>query len=1036
MIESFQQVLLRTPLQSLKNAYEFSNGLSELFEEGIYLSSPEFYEELKKTGDISKREKSKVHLSLSKYCIRSASRCTPYGTFAGCALVNVTDDETSIILGQMNEHVRHIRIDMNYVTEIINALLKLPPIKEQIKVYPNNSIYELSASYRYVEYTIENNLRSYSLNSIRKSKYIKAVLKFASTGAKIKSLVDLLVVSEKVEENEAVDFISDMYKSQLLVSELEPNITGEEPLDRLIAQLELFKGIQHIISTFKSIQKIIRQPKAGIECYKEIENYLRKLRLPIQIPKNTLQTDLFVSLKKNNIDAKILKEIGLQIQDLLIFSGPQKNAFLETFKNNFINKYDREEIELSIALDADIGIGYAEINQSTSGGNKLIDDLLITGKDNLVSSQIDHKQQFILSKYLQFLENNDAEIELTKDELLKFKSKQTKVYRQPRTLYLMGSLLKKDSLLSTEKFKFDILGIAAQSPAKLLARFSHGDPQLCALTKNILKEEEKEYPEAIFAEFVHLPQARISNILLRPILGDYEIPYVGGSGIDKKSQIPINDIMISVRNNEIILRSKNHNKRIIPRLTTAHNYSQMSLPIYRFLGDLQYQGKTNINFWDWDTLSAIKHLPKVIYKNLVIKKARWKVDLDDISDMPENKSYHLDYFSVFRSKIHIPKKVTYVESDNKLLIDFENTIGIELFLHYLHRHKSIVIEEFLYTEENCIINDVNNLPFINELIVPFKLSNNLNGPGFQNQISKNIAKRKFIPSSEWLYFKIYCGPATAEIILKENILTFINKHEVKAFKKFFFIRFSDQSNHIRIRFLNVDSNKQSALQIKFIAIFQKLVADNVVEKIVLDTYSRELERYGPDLINESESIFYNDSVAVLKFISLLEDESSEQYRMLFALRGIDMLLDDFQLTLVNKAALLKQMFLSYFKEFGESPQLQKQLNEKYRQNQKMIFSHMDEANDIINEIEEAVSVFQNRSKMNKPVIENIKFKLNGADLKLYDLLGSYLHMFMNRLFINNQRKCELVIYLFLERYYTSQNSITKLKNTPKQQMHH
>ena len=62
--------------------------------------------------------------------------------------------------------------------------------------------------------------------------------------------------------------------------------------------------------------------------------------------------------------------------------------------------------------------------------------------------------------------------------------------------------------------------------------------------------------------------------------------------------------------------------------------------------------------------------------------------------------------------------VCYNEDGNKLLIDFEQEKGIELFLHYLHRYKNILLEEFLFVEDHCVVRDVQGLPFTNELIIP------------------------------------------------------------------------------------------------------------------------------------------------------------------------------------------------------------------------------------------------------------------------------------------------------------------------------
>ena len=44
------------------------------------------------------------------------------------------------------------------------------------------------------------------------------------------------------------------------------------------------------------------------------------------------------------------------------------------------------------------------------------------------------------------------------------------------------------------------------------------------------------------------------------------------------------------------------------------------------------------------------------------------------------------------------------------------------------------------------------------------------------------------------------------------------------------------------------------------------------------------------------------------------------------------------------------------------------------------------------------------------------------------LMSSYLHMFINRMFVSNQRKVELVVYDYLLKYYESKIAREKNKN--------
>src|SRR5690606_14240889 len=215
------------------------------------------------------------------------------------------------------------------------------------------------------------------------------------------------------------------------------------------------------------------------------------------------------------------------------------------------------------------------------------------------------------------------------------------------------------------------------------------------------------------------PQARIGNIILRPIIRKYEIPYVGLSGIDENHQIKTDDLYVSIKNGEIILRSKKLNKRIHPKLTTAHNFSHNSLPIYKFLCDLQGQNKAYIGVWDWGSLRSLKHLPRVMYKNLILHKATWKIMEKDLEKLPKDKKDWLEFFSSFQNTNKIPKRVVIKQGDNDLLIDFEERIGLDLFVEYVKKYKQIQIEEFLFTNNNCVVRDKNDAPFTNEIIIPF-----------------------------------------------------------------------------------------------------------------------------------------------------------------------------------------------------------------------------------------------------------------------------------------------------------------------------
>jgi thiopeptide-type bacteriocin biosynthesis protein len=139
-----------------------------------------------------------------------------------------------------------------------------------------------------------------------------------------------------------------------------------------------------------------------------------------------------------------------------------------------------------------------------------------------------------------------------------------------------------------------------------------------------------------------------------------------------------------------------------------------------------------------------------------------------------------------------------------------------------------------------------------------------------------------------------------------------------------------------------------------------------------------------------------------------------------AARGTDMLLQDFGYTLTQKSLLLKRIQKHFFEEFGGDQALQTQLNDLYRQHMRQLSSFLDEQQDVANEIEEATQLFSTRSL-------RIRNLINGP---LDEFISSYIHMFLNRMLLSNQRKHELVIYHFLSKYYDSQIAISKKQSNP------
>ena len=87
--------------------------------------------------------------------------------------------------------------------------------------------------------------------------------------------------------------------------------------------------------------------------------------------------------------------------------------------------------------------------------------------------------------------------------------------------------------------------------------------------------------------------------------------------------------MVSIRQNQVVLRSKKWNQIIIPNSETIHPFK--GLPIYQFLKDVQTQNYQNQLSFNWGSLQdQFVFTPRVMYQKVILSLATWRFQQVDI----------------------------------------------------------------------------------------------------------------------------------------------------------------------------------------------------------------------------------------------------------------------------------------------------------------------------------------------------------------------------------------------------------------------
>jgi thiopeptide-type bacteriocin biosynthesis protein len=272
-------------------------------------------------------------------------------------------------------------------------------------------------------------------------------------------------------------------------------------------------------------------------------------------------------------------------------------------------------------------------------------------------------------------------------------------------------------------------------------------------------------------------------------------------------------------------------------------------------------------------------------------------------------------------------------------------------------------------------------------------------------------KRKFIPGSEWLYFKMYTGVKTADIILSESILPLTDwLLEKKYIKKWFFIRYNDPKPHLRVRFELTNPDDYNPVFSQINKFLEKYMTSGEISNLLIDTYNREIERYGEKTMEEAEFLFYKNSQLILQEYLDFDDEE----KITISIFYIDQMLSRLNLSINDKLKWVEYSNIAFKKEFNADKKLNNQLDKKYREFKPkyLNFLQSDEF------LEERKSVISNIEESNL-ALQNIinHYENQSLEISLQSFFHSIFHMNINRVFVSNQRLFEMLIYDYQFRYY-------------------
>lgn len=827
------------------------------FREKVYVASPALLDMmdnyLANPEQLSEKKQIGLQVSIIKYLIRSRTRTTPFGLFAGVGIGNFSKE--SCFPKVNTKAQKKVNIDSEWLFGLINNIENEHIEKLQFKF--NDACY-IKGNRVILVYTTEKDTEEIS---VRYSKVFRTLYESVKDYKKYETIIGILQNEYSETSIEKIkSYINELIKKGFLLSNLRPSFNNQDPVLFFIGQCQkvpLFEISQKVIEIKDLCEEYEKtEIGEGIEIYNKIIEKMKELFLC----SSYLQVDTVIENGKFQLNSNISNAIN-ELASFFVYisnSIKEQHGHLEHYKYTFMEKYgvDRE-VQLLEMIDPNKGIGAPALyfnphndfyDEYTVKDNYKADlkNYLIAKYEAAIASNTDINLDFAMIEQITDCSVNEDEIPVSLELYFNVKQKNGDMFLVLSPIsgsYVAGKTIGRFSVLS-ENF------------ADLLAK--------CNAEERKIREKTIDICEISFLPSV----IRNGNIVRTLSFRDKETAIFTNGNRSAEDRIELKDIYIGLYNERFYARDKKSGKLVV--FESNNMYNPMLNPnVFRFLQEISYDGKRAWAELPWNYVYAgFRHIPTIKYKGIVLQNEQWKISFKEMGLSKNSFNEFLGKFKDIVTERNIPSKICISDADNRIQLDLNKEISLHVVYDELKKHKDrdLILEKV--EEEDDIIYD-DGLKYSTEIVVPLFRKNNEQGQLLPpSKMSFSSMDHMVLPFNDWLYLKLYCNQNREEEMIAFYIMDFCESVREKYGVEYFFMRYIDPKPHIRLRF---HAPQSLLLQVYPMIInwYSEMFNDQIVGDMNISVYDREIERYGGLILIEiAEKLFCKDSYVVESILRL------------------------------------------------------------------------------------------------------------------------------------------------------------------------
>lgn len=820
---------LNDPVEYIKS----NSKLDTYMRKALLVASRSLYDAYVNCDRLNRRKYDKLNESLLKYMLRSACRSTPFGLFSSVS-IGKFDEENHIVKGNTKYD---ISADNAWINKVVMTLERIPEALNHLYVIKNDSCIICGDRVRNICYSshgcAEIGKNSVDEINIRFTPLYTLIENACKDYICINDLKSLIYEEYDVPEEIVNSTLRQLIENEFLITNLRIPPYCENSLDHIITELNRCNINNDIVQKLKRIKQVLDELKYDFQEKLMLEVF--GLMSDVTVTKNYINVNLGNNLREQYLSYEIKEKIELFAETISKISC--KHNATERIVQYIVEKYGSNTKIPLLQLLQD-GIIFADNGIDFTKDDDSYESLLRVLHMKIQGALIKNEHEVTISREDMSLCNKEGQWQSFEVNMLITDDK------EGRNLWIGPNYGSNRSGKMVRRFE-DCLS------QELLNEYND--------SLNAVNNEDIEYVE--IREFrSYGEQGNVINN--RQYNEKYMV--LGYSGSSNDNRVTINDLLISVENNQIIMYSKSLGKQLL-----FFTDNMLNIDLYNKISQFLIGATEDYVNSPIDRIAHIvnelkyKYTPRINLSGVVISPRRWHFEKNEIN--AKSFSNFKEELGKLIEQFEIDNLVYLCRFDNRIMVNLNSDYGLKFLFKEYSMYEELQLSEM--EKGDPIVYDGDGYLYLNECV--FSIINTepilaKKSKGNSILIQENRCKLPF--EDGWVYLKLYGDKKRQNDLITNEIPSLL---ELLHYEKYYYIRYIDETgDHIRLRIKFAEEDvaiKEQNLVTEWII---HLREKKIINDITISVYEREINRYGGEQsIDIAEDFFYRNSEYIKKLIS-------------------------------------------------------------------------------------------------------------------------------------------------------------------------